>query len=207
MRFLFFLGFSFFFSWGSLFSWSWGFSYNSEGIFWLWLVSWGWVWGVYWGGVVVNWGWVVDSWFVVNWGGFVVYWGWLVSWSWGWFVSWFWGWFVCWGWVWGLLVWGWFVFWVGSFSFVFDISDITVWASRVGDDLDTAIGKVYTVFSLGVVVVSVFVVGENSSGISVTDSVLEVVYWSSNWFMVWSWSWGMVWSWGSWSSDSASSQS
>merc|ERR1719288_359516 len=188
IRFLFFSGF--FFSWffsGLSFD-SWGFSYNSEGVFWLRLVSWGWVWGVYWGG-------------------FVVYWGWLVSWSWGWFVSWFWGWFVCWGWVWGLLVWGWFVFWVGSFSFVFDISDITVWASRVGDDLDTAIGKVYTVFSLGVVVVSVFVVGENSSGISVTDSVLEVVDWSSNWFMVWSWSWGMVWSWGSWSSDSASSQS
>ena len=153
----------------------------------------------------------------------VIYWSWLrlvywcrfwlvnggrdrfVCWGWSWFVGRFWEGLVSWGWV--GLVWCRFVFWVSGFSFVFDIGNITIWTSRVGDDLDTAIGKVYTVFSLGVVVVSVFVVGENSSGISVTDSVLEVVDWSSNWFMVWSWSWGMVWSWGSWSSDSASSQS
>ena len=156
------------------------------------------MWGIYWGGFVVNWGWVVHSGFVVNWGGFVVYWGWFVSWGWGWLVSWLWGWFVSWGWVWFVSGFGmWLVFWVRSFSFVFDIGDITIWTSRVGDNLDTAIGKVYTVFSLGVVVVSVFVVGENCSGVTITYSVLEVVYWSSNWFMVWSWGWSMVWSWGS----------
>ena len=197
-----------FFSWGGscFFSGcgfgSWGFSYNSEGVSWLRLVCWGWV--VY-SGLMVNWGWVVYSGFVVYWGGFVVYWGWggfVVYWFWGGFVSWFWEGFVGWGGV-GL----WFVFWVSGFSFVFDIGNIAIWASGVGDDLDTAIGKVYTVFSLCVVVVSVFAVGESGAGIGITDTVLEVVYWCGNWLMVWGWGWSMVWCWGCWGSGSTCNHS
>lgn len=33
-----------------------------------------------------------------------------------------------------------FVFWVDGFSFVFDISDVSVFISMIGDNLDTAVG-------------------------------------------------------------------
>ena len=47
-------------------------------------------------------------------------------------------------------------FGVGSFAFVFDISDETVFVGFVCHDLNTAIGKVDTVFTTSIVVVSVF---------------------------------------------------
>ena len=166
--------------------------------------------------------WGIDSWFVVNWSWLVVSWGWVVwGWvgfvDWSWFmVNWSWGWLVdgCWGWLvwsWGwvrfvswLVSWlvGWSV-WVCGFSFVANISDITVWASRVGDNLDTAIGKVYTIFSLGVVVISVFAMREDWAIVGVIYTVLEVVYWWGNdgvsvvggcWGVIGCWS--VIWCWG-----------
>ena len=50
-------------------------------------------------------------------------------------------------------------------TLVFHISNIAVWASAVGDNLDTAVGKVDPVLSLGVVVGTVLLVGEDSSGV------------------------------------------
>jgi hypothetical protein len=157
------------------------------------MVNWGWVWGIYWSGFVVNWGWV----------GFVY-------WCWSWFVYRFWEGLVSWGRV-GFVSWGRvglvcrFVFWVSGYSFVFDIGNIAFWTSSVGDDLDTAIGKVYTVFSLGIVVFSVFAVRKDWSIIGIIDTVLVVVYWCNIGVCFWStiWSWSMVWSWGCWRSNSA----
>jgi hypothetical protein len=132
-------------------------------------------------GTVRSWGRVDGSWIVNNWGRSVNdgsrggswgvdnwSWGWGVSWSWGWGVNWSWG--VCWSW--GLV--GGFLREVGL-SLVFDISDVTALISVVGDNLDTAVGKVDTVFSGGVVVVAVLVVREGLSGQVIVDSVLEVV--------------------------------
>ena len=48
------------------------------------------------------------------------------------------------------------VFGVLGSAFVFDISDVSVGSSRVGHNLDTAIGQVNSVRSLGVVAVSGF---------------------------------------------------
>ena len=52
------------------------------------------------------------------------------------------------------------VFGVLSFTFVFDISDITVGISGVGDDLDATVGKVDSVRSLGVVSITGLFGGE-----------------------------------------------
>ncbi len=117
--------------------------------------------------LVNNWGWSVNNrgrgggWGVDNWS-----WGWGVNWSWG--VCWGWG--ICWG---GCLVGG----FLGevSLSLIFDISGVTTLISVVGDNLDTAVGKVDTVFSGGVVVVTVLVVGERLSGEVIADAVVEVV--------------------------------
>ena len=71
--------------------------------------------------------------------------GWLVGRSWGWLV----GWSRC-GVVWLGLVFG-----ILGLTLVFHISNIAVWASAVGDNLDTAVGKVHPVLSSGVIVVPV----------------------------------------------------
>ena len=67
------------------------------------------------------------------------------------------------------------VFGVLSFTFVFDISDITVGISGVGHDLDTTVGKVDSVRSLGVVSVAGFSGLEVSVAVSVLDSVVVSV--------------------------------
>jgi hypothetical protein len=159
------------------------------------------VWSVY-GWLVVNWSWVVWSWVgFVNWGWLVVNWGRdrFVCWGWEWLIGWGWEWFVC-G-FWGRFVRG-LVFWVDGFSFVSNVGNISIWSSRVGDNLDTAIWKVYTVFTLGIVVISVFAMGKGwSISSSVIYAISEVVYWSSNRLDIWGWS--MVWCWSSRSSGSA----
>jgi len=144
---------------------------------------------------------VVDRGFVVNWGGFVVNWGRVVGFG-GRFV-------VNWGrgrlvrsWMRGGLVsrfGGGFVggsFWVGGFAFVFDISDITSGTGRVGHNLDTAIGKIDTVFTSGVIVVSGFSLGEHWAIMRIIYTVLVVVYWGSNGFSITgSWVRGMIRGW------------
>jgi len=79
---------------------------------------------------------------VVSRGGFVVNWGRVVNGFGGRFVNWGRGGFVsgCWvrGFGGGFVSW---LFWVGSFTFVFDISDITIGSSRVRHNLDTALGE------------------------------------------------------------------
>jgi hypothetical protein len=115
------------------------------------VISWG---GVVDGGGFISGSWVIrggvgfvsGSWVVRCWGGFVVngFGSGFVSWGRGGFVSGFGS-----GFVGGF-------FGVGSFAFVFDISDETVFVGFVCHDLNTAIGKVDTVFTTSIVVVSVF---------------------------------------------------
>ena len=147
-----------------------------------------------WGRFVWGRGWGID-----NRGGFVWCWGRFV-WSWGRFV-WGWGGFV-WGWGWdnlhhrdggrlvrcwgrgGLVCWGWgglvgLHLSIDSLSLILDISNITFRSSRVGHNLDTAIRKVDPVLSLGVVVSTVLLLGEHSSGIlRVVHSILilNIIY-------------------------------
>ena len=145
--------------------------------------------------------WVVDRGMVVSGGGFVVNWGRVVSGFGGRFVNWGRGGFVR-SWVRGGLVSGFgggfvsWLFWVGSFTFVFDISDITIGSSRVRHNLDTAIGKIDTVFTSGIIVVSGFSLGEHWAIMRIIYTVLVVVYWGSNGFSITgSWVRGMIRGW------------
>jgi len=80
---------------------------------------------------------------------------------------------VCWGW--GGLVW--LDLGVDSLALVLDISNITFGPSRVGDDLHTTVGEVDPVLPVGVVVSTVLLLGEHSSGIlRVVHSVLIIVH-------------------------------
>ena len=156
-----------------------GFVIDWSRVVWSWVV-WGWVGFVYWGGFVVNWG--MDNRFVCrDWGGFV-------CWCWVGFVGRFWEGLISRSWV--RLVsrsWVGFVLGVGGFSLVTNIGNITTWSSRVRDNLDTTVGKVYAVFPLDIVVVSVFVMSKDGTVMgTIIDTVVEVVHWSSNRFMIWS---------------------
>jgi len=66
-------------------------------------------------------------------------------------------------------------FGVGGFSFVFHISDITFGTSGVSDDLDTAVGKVDTVFAAGGISVAGLLLREGGFGVVVGDAVLVAV--------------------------------
>lgn len=160
---------------------------------------------VFLGGGFVSGGGVVDRGMVVSGGGFVVNWGRVVSGFGGRFV-------VNWGrgrlvrsWVRGGLVRSWvrggFVtssrfIWVGCFTFVFDISNITIGTSSVGHNLDTAIGKIDTVFTSGVIVISGFSLGEHWAIMRIIYTILVVVHWGSNGFgITGSWVRGMIRGW------------
>lgn len=122
------------------------------------------------------------GWFVWGWGRFV--WGWcwdnLHHWSWGNFddrgrlVR-------CWG-RGGLVCWGWGGFvglhlGIDSLALILDISNITFRSSRVGYDLHTTVGEVDPVLPVGVVVSTVLLLGEHSSGIlRVVHSILIIVH-------------------------------
>jgi len=75
-------------------------------------------------------------------------------------------------------------FGVDSLSFVFDVSNVSGGISLVGDDLDTAVGKVHTVFTSGIVVISVFSMRENGTGVTVLNSIFVVVHWGEDGFFV-----------------------
>jgi hypothetical protein len=72
------------------------------------------------------------------------------------------------------------VFGVVGLSFVFDVSGVSVGISLVGDDLDTAVGKVHTVFTSGIVVISVFSMRENGTGVTILNSIFVVVHWGED---------------------------
>jgi len=135
-----------------------------------------------WGRFVRCWGRCVD-----RGGRFVWGWGRLV-WGWGWDNLHHWGWgdlddrsrlVGCWG---GLVCWGWgrlvrLDLGVDSLALVLDISNITFWSSRVGNDLHTTVGEVDPVLPIGVVVSAVLLLGEHSSGIlRVVHSILIIVH-------------------------------
>lgn len=95
----------------------------------------------------------------------------------------FWGRFVCGSWV-GFVCWGGVgsglvgsSFGVGCFTFVFNISNVTLGSSSVGNNLDTTIGKVDTVFSSGVIVVTALLLAENWSVSGIIYSIFVVVHW------------------------------
>ena len=67
------------------------------------------------------------------------------------------------------------VFGVLSFTFVFDISDITVSVSGVSHDLDATVGKVDSVRSLGVVSITRLFGGEVGVAVVVSDGISVLV--------------------------------
>jgi len=66
-------------------------------------------------------------------------------------------------------------FGVGGFSFVFHISDVTFGTGRVSDDLDTAVGKVDTVFAAGGISVAGLLLREGGFGVVVGDAILVAI--------------------------------
>jgi len=159
----------------------------------------------HWGRLIRGWGRFVRCWsrFIRCWGRCVdnrgrFVWGWgRFVWGWGRFV-WGWGWdnlhhwgrgdlddrsrlVGCWG-RGGLVCWGWgglvrLDLGVDSLALVLDISNITFWSSRVGNDLHTTVGEVDPVLPIGVVVSAVLLLGEHSSGIlRVVHSILIIVH-------------------------------
>ena len=97
------------------------------------------------------------------------------------------------------------VFWVLSFTFVFDISDITVSVSGVSDDLDATVGKVDTVFSSGVIVITALLLAENWSVSGIVYSIFVIVHWGKDGLIIRSRG-GVVGSWGSSRDGSSNSQ-
>ena len=67
------------------------------------------------------------------------------------------------------------VFGVLSFTFVFDISDITVGVSGVSHDLDATVGKVDSVRSLGVVSITRLFGGEVGVAVVISDGISVLV--------------------------------
>jgi hypothetical protein len=65
--------------------------------------------------------------------------------------------------------------WELGFTLVLDVGNVSGLISMVGDDLHTAIGEIDTVFSGGVVVIAVLVVGEVWAVMLISNSVVEVV--------------------------------
>ena len=74
------------------------------------------------------------------------------------------------------------VFRVGSFTFISHISDIAIGASTVGNNLDTTVGKVNTVFSSGIVVITALLLAENGSITGIVDTIFIVIHWGKDRF-------------------------
>ena len=89
-------------------------------------------------------------------------------------------------------------------ALVLHVSDIAIGASAVGDDLDTAIGKVDPVLALGVVVVPVLRVAKLGARVVISNTVGELVDRGGNWLVVRGRGWGVVWSRGSWGGSGGS---
>ena len=59
----------------------------------------------------------------------------------------------------GWVIWSWFVFRILSFAFILNICNISTIgiSNRVCDDLSTTIRKVYTVFTIGGITITIFI--------------------------------------------------
>ena len=102
--------------------------------------------------------------------------------------------FVCWGGVGSRLVGS--GFWVDCFTFVFHISNVALGASSVRNNLDTTVGKVDTVFSSSVIVITALLLAENWSVSGIVYSIFVVVHWGKDGLIIRSRG-GVVGSWGS----------
>ena len=164
------------------------------------------------GGSVVRCGLVVDGSGVVrSRGRFVCGSGFVVDGSRGRLIDGSWGGFVCGSGV-GFVCWGGvgsgFVgsgFWVGCFTFVFHISNVALGASSVRNNLDTTVGKVDTVFSSCVIVVTALLLAENWSISGIIYSIFIIVHWGKDGLIIRSRG-GVVGSWGSSRDGSGNSQ-
>jgi hypothetical protein len=88
----------------------------------------------------------------------------------------------CWGsnnnWGWGIRSWSWGISWgssIDGLSRILDISNITIAISSVGDSLETTIGKVDVVFSVGVVTFTSLAGSKVGSTVCVRHSIVIVV--------------------------------
>ena len=111
--------------------------------------------------------------------------------NWGWGISWYW-----YDLVWDSLVWSWSI---GSMAFIGNFGNVTgiSVSGVVSYSLGTAIGKEYTVLTLGGITITLFVLSEVSTTVVILNSIFISVYcWGI--FVYWSlsigWSW-VVWSW------------
>merc|ERR1719464_2722562 len=111
--------------------------------------------------------------------------------------------FICWGRVGSRFVGG--GFWVGCFTFIFHISNVALGASSVRNNLDTTVGKVDTVFSSCVIVVTALLLAENWSISGIIYSIFVVVHWGKDGLIISSRG-GVVGSWGSSRDGSGNSQ-
>ena len=111
--------------------------------------------------------------------------------------------FVCWGGVGSGFVGS--CFWVGCFTFVFHISNVALGASSVRNNLDTTVGKVDTVFSSSVIVITALLLAENWSVSGIVYSIFVVVHWGKDGLIIRSRG-GVVGSWGSSRDGSGNSQ-
>ena len=156
---------------------------------WFWVV-WSWmvwsrfwvVWSrfwVVWSGVVWSWARVIRSWL---WKGMV--WSWLRSdiWSRFWVVG------CCWFWV---------VWFVGCYSFIPNISSVSVFViSVIGNNLSATVWKKDSVFTRdNTVLILNFILSKISTRILVfyTIFVCKRLWWDLLW-VIWGWGW-MIWSW------------
>ena len=73
-----------------------------------------------------------------------------------------------------------FVFRVCGFSFIFHISDIAVRSSTVRNNLNTTVGKVNTVFSSSIVVITALLLAENGSVVGIVDTIFVVIHWGED---------------------------
>ena len=89
------------------------------------------------------------------------------------------------------------VFGVLGNTLVLNISDISVLVSGVGDNLDTTVGKVDTVFSSSVIVITALLLAENWSVSGIVYSIFVVVHWGKDGLSSIRSRGGVVGSWGS----------
>jgi hypothetical protein len=116
----------------------------------------------------------------------------------------------CWGirswgcnnnWGWGIRSWSWGISWgssIDGLSRVFDISNIAIAISSVGDSLETTIGKVDMVFSVGVVTFTGLTGSKVGSTVSISNTIIVVVGWDSvrvGGLSTISWGWSIDWGW------------
>ena len=88
------------------------------------------------------------------------------------------------------------LWWVDSLSLILDVgNEASLVVGLVGHSLDSAVGKVDAVFASGVVVVTVFSMGEDWAVVVVIYTIVESVVGRHN--GIHNWDWSISWGWGS----------